>query len=28
MQQHPELFGDLPAIPAAVQIKPGFVFKP
>lgn len=28
MQRHPELFSDLPPIPAAVQIKPGFVFKP
>ena len=28
MQQHPELFSDLPPIPGAAQIKPGFVFKP
>ena len=28
MQKNPELFSDLPAIPAAVAIKPGFVFKP
>jgi hypothetical protein len=26
--KHPELFSDLPAIPADVAIKPGFVFKP
>lgn len=28
MAKHPELFSDLPAIPADVAIKPGFVFKP
>jgi sulfonate transport system substrate-binding protein len=28
MQKHPELFSDRPPIPAAVAIKPGFVFKP
>jgi sulfonate transport system substrate-binding protein len=28
MQKHPELFSDLPPIPAAVAIKPGFLFKP
>jgi ABC-type nitrate/sulfonate/bicarbonate transport system substrate-binding protein len=28
MQKNPELFSDLPAIPANVAIKPGFVFKP
>ncbi|MBN9595322.1 MAG: ABC transporter substrate-binding protein [Afipia sp.] len=28
MKKHPELFADLPAIPADVAITPGFVFKP
>jgi len=28
MQEHPELFSDLPPIPADVAIGPGFVFKP
>ena len=28
MKKHPELFSDLPAIPADVAIGPGFVFKP
>jgi ABC-type nitrate/sulfonate/bicarbonate transport system substrate-binding protein len=28
MQQHPDLFADLPPIPAAAGITPGFVFKP
>jgi ABC-type nitrate/sulfonate/bicarbonate transport system substrate-binding protein len=28
MTKHPELFSDLPPIPADVAIKPGFVFKP
>jgi sulfonate transport system substrate-binding protein len=28
MQDHPELFSDLPPIPADVAIGPGFVFKP
>ena len=28
MAKHPGLFSDLPAIPADVAIKPGFVFKP
>ena len=28
MQEHPELFSDLPPIPANVAIGPGFVFKP
>lgn len=28
MHRHPELFSDLPAIPASVAIKPGFVFRP
>jgi ABC-type nitrate/sulfonate/bicarbonate transport system substrate-binding protein len=28
MQHHPELFSDLPPIPAAAAITPGFVFKP
>jgi ABC-type nitrate/sulfonate/bicarbonate transport system substrate-binding protein len=28
MQEHPELFSDLPPIPADVAIKPGFVFTP
>jgi sulfonate transport system substrate-binding protein len=28
MQEHPELFSDLPPIPEDVAIKPGFVFKP
>jgi hypothetical protein len=28
MAKHPELFSDLPAIPADVAIKPGYVFKP
>ncbi len=28
MAKHPELFSDLPAIPADVAIKPGFEFKP
>ena len=28
MADHPALFSDLPPIPAEVQLKPGFVFKP
>ena len=28
MKKHPELFSDLPPIPADVAIGPGFVFKP
>jgi ABC-type nitrate/sulfonate/bicarbonate transport system substrate-binding protein len=28
MKTHPELFSDLPPIPAAVAIGPGYVFKP
>jgi sulfonate transport system substrate-binding protein len=28
MKEHPELFSDLPPIPANVAIGPGFVFKP
>ena len=28
MARNPELFSDLPAIPADVAIKPGYVFKP
>jgi sulfonate transport system substrate-binding protein len=28
MTEHPELFSDLPPIPAAVAINPGFVFTP
>ena len=28
MKEHPALFADLPPIPAAVAIGPGFVFKP
>jgi ABC-type nitrate/sulfonate/bicarbonate transport system substrate-binding protein len=28
MQEHPQLFNDLPAIPADVAIGPGYVFKP
>ena len=28
MKKHPELFADLPPIPADVAITPGFVFKP
>lgn len=28
MQDKPELFSDLPAIPAEVALKPGYVFKP
>ena len=28
MEEHPELFSDLPPIPANVAIKPGFVFSP
>ena len=28
MQKHPDLFSDLPPIPADVAIIPGFVFKP
>jgi sulfonate transport system substrate-binding protein len=28
MQKHPELFSDLPPIPADVALKPGFEFKP
>ena len=28
MAKHPELFSDLPAIPADVAIKPGFMFQP
>jgi sulfonate transport system substrate-binding protein len=28
MKDHPELFADLPAIPANVAIGPGYVFKP
>ena len=28
MAKHPELFSDLPAIPADIAVKPGYVFKP
>ena len=28
MQKHPDLFSDLPAIPADVALKPGYQFKP
>ena len=28
MRTHPELFSDLPPIPADVALKPGYVFKP
>jgi ABC-type nitrate/sulfonate/bicarbonate transport system substrate-binding protein len=28
MADHPKLFSDLPAIPASVAIRPGYVFKP
>jgi ABC-type nitrate/sulfonate/bicarbonate transport system substrate-binding protein len=28
MKKHPELFSDLPPIPADVALKPGYVFKP
>ena len=28
MAKNPELFSDLPAIPADVAVKPGYVFKP
>jgi len=28
MQKHPELFSDLPPIPADVAVKAGYVFKP
>jgi sulfonate transport system substrate-binding protein len=28
MQKHPDLFSDLPAIPADVALKPGYAFKP
>jgi ABC-type nitrate/sulfonate/bicarbonate transport system substrate-binding protein len=28
IKKHPELFSDLPAIPAEVAIAPGYVFKP
>ena len=28
MARNPELFSDLPAIPADVAIKPGYIFKP
>ena len=28
MKDNPELFADLPPIPAAVAIGPGYVFKP
>ena len=28
MAKHPELFSDLPPIPAHVAVKPGYVFKP
>ena len=28
MAKYPELFSDLPVIPADVAIKPGYVFKP
>jgi len=28
MKEHPELFADLPPIPASAAITPGFVFKP
>ncbi len=28
MNDKPELFNDLPAIPANVQTGPGYVFKP
>jgi len=28
MAKHPDLFSDLPAIPADVAVQPGFAFKP
>jgi sulfonate transport system substrate-binding protein len=28
MQKYPDLFSDLPPIPADVALKPGFAFKP
>jgi hypothetical protein len=28
MAKYPDLFSDLPAVPADVAVKPGFVFKP
>jgi sulfonate transport system substrate-binding protein len=28
MAKHPELFSDLPAIPADIAVKPGYVFTP
>jgi hypothetical protein len=28
MKTHPDLFSDLPAIPADVAVGPGYVFKP
>jgi sulfonate transport system substrate-binding protein len=28
MENYPDLFSDLPAVPADVAVKPGFVFKP
>ena len=28
MTKHPDLFSDLPPIPADVAVKPGYVFKP
>ena len=28
MEKNPELFSDLPPIPADVALKPGYVFKP
>jgi sulfonate transport system substrate-binding protein len=28
MKKHPELFSDLPPVPANVMVEPGFVFKP
>ena len=28
MAKYPELFSDLPAVPADVAVNPGFVFKP
>jgi hypothetical protein len=28
MADHPQLFADLPAIPASAAIGPGYVFKP
>ncbi|MCK6453972.1 MAG: hypothetical protein L6R19_24420 [Alphaproteobacteria bacterium] len=28
MAKHPELYSDLPAVPADVAIEPGYAFKP